>query len=323
MDRRLARRAIRRVHVPFSLCAVLVLGGCLSERTLSDADGEGPQHVELPSVDPLRPASVVVLLAIDGLVPEGYAPDRPSEMPNLWQLARRGVSADRVRPVTPASEYPAHAALLTGVRPGRHGVVSDLMLGTTGVRTTNFFHASQVQGESLWQLAQSGGYRVAAIGWPSTVGASIEWLLPGLLPTRTGETWGSVLEDVASPWILEQVRTLAPELLASQAPPAWARDALTVELACQLVSSVERPRLLLMRWAQLADALERYGPGSQQAALARARVDGELGRLLRCFGEAELLEELAIVIVGDRAILPVHTRVDPNVALRKAGLISP
>ena len=66
-----------------------------------------------------------------------------------------------------------------------------------------------------------------------------------------------------------------------------------------------------------------HGPDSEGAREALARTDGELSSLIECLRARDLLETSALVLVGDRALFPVHTRVDPNVALLDAGLISP
>ena len=93
-------------------------------------------------------------------------------------------------------------------------------------------------------------------------------------------------------------------------------------MACKVATSESRPGLILLRLSQTDRALSAHGPHSQQAREAFARVDAELGDLLVCFEEAGLLASTAIVVVGDRAVAPVHTDVRPNFALTQAGLLA-
>ena len=76
----------------------------------------------------------VLLFSVDGLRPEIYRDERwPA--PVLQQLARGGAFALAVRSVFPALTYPAHATLVTGVLPARHGIVHNEEFGPAPNRT--------------------------------------------------------------------------------------------------------------------------------------------------------------------------------------------
>src|SRR5690349_19713759 len=69
-------------------------------------------------------ADHVVLVSIDGLRAQIYRDERwPA--PVLHELARRGAIALAARSVFPALTYPAHATLVTGALPARHGIVDN------------------------------------------------------------------------------------------------------------------------------------------------------------------------------------------------------
>lgn len=286
----------------------------------------------LPRTDssPRLPERLFVI-SIAGLVPEAYrngggflaaSPERPL-MPELSRLAASGVSADAVMPVTPAGVYPAHASMLTGLSPSHHGIPADRLLGKRGVRPTPYWHASQLQGTSLWQAAAEARMQVVSLGFPSTVGAAISQLVPDIAPIRRGETWLGALEGAATPWIVDRLTALRPV----DAPPSWPtaaeRDDLFVELACQIAGSTTPPELWLIRFIESGHALRRYGPDSSEARRAFAHIDARLGRLVTCLQETGLLESSAILVVGDSRTQPVHTRVDPNTSLAAAGLLTP
>jgi hypothetical protein len=297
-------------------------------------EGEaGTQDLRLPSAaeTPSSPRRLV-LISVSGLMPQAYGsspvepgiePRHDAPMPTLAQLAREGVSAEAMRAVTPAARYPAHASLVTGLRPDRHGIVADRLLGDHGVRGTPYWHASRLQGSPLWQVAQQVGLRVAALGWPSMVGAAVDLLLPDLVPTRSGQSWEDVLAGATTPWLLERARALDPETLRSERPPARARDALFVEIACEIAASETPPALWLLQLDEPGAVALVAGPGSEAAQVAWARADARLRRLLTCFGESGMLAETAFVVVGDRRLLPVHTMVQANQVLLRAGLVTP
>jgi predicted AlkP superfamily pyrophosphatase or phosphodiesterase len=262
----------------------------------------------------------VVLVSVSGLTPDLYL-RAPTPMPILADLARAGVAAEFVESVVPAAAYPVHTSLVTGTSPNHHGVPADHMLGDRGVRRARYWHASFVRNATLWQSAADARIGVAALDWPATLGAAIPLLLPDVLPTRRGERWIDLLAEAATPWLLELARS-SPEELAASGRPGAPRDALLVEVFCKVVAAEPPPGLILLRLSQTEAVLSAKGPHSQQAREAFARVDADLGSLLRCLDQAGSLESAAIVVVGDRALLPVHTAVRPNFVLAEAGLLT-
>lgn len=284
----------------------------------------GPRPASIPTAtlpEPLpdgRPARVA-LVSVAGLSPEaalGRGGDAP-DMPTLRALARRGVVAEATRTVAPASAYPAHTTLVTGRTPAGHGVPADRRLGQRGVRRARYSDASHVRGDTLWQLAASDGVPVAALDWPATLGAAIPLLLPDVVPVRRGETWKGLLAGSATPWVRAAVERHADPALGAPGP---ARDALLVDLSCQILSAPRPPALLLLRLSQTEPALLGAGPYGDAARAAFTQVDAELGRLLGCLADGGRMDA-ALVVVGDRVPLPVHTTIHPNTALADAGLI--
>ncbi|MEE8580347.1 MAG: alkaline phosphatase family protein [Myxococcota bacterium] len=289
------------------------------------SQGGVPSPLKLPALGPTgRGPERVLLVSVGGLRAAHYRSDVgvSALMPTVAALARAGVSADAVIPVTPAASYPAHATLVTGQRPDRHGVVGNRLLGEHGLRPARYLHASRIQGGSLWQAAHEVGLSVVALGWPSTLGAPIGLLLPELAPLSGSQSWLGLLRDTTTPWLLEQLsgQPLAAAWFSRWPTPAE-RDAALVDLACSIASREGSPRLWLLHLIQASEGMQRYGPESQQARAALSRTDREIQRLIECLAAAGLLDSSALVLVGDHAVAPVHTRVDPNVALLRAGLL--
>ncbi len=288
-------------------------------------DAAPPDALTLPTLaSPAGPPAGLVLVSVSGLSADRYrgVGGQPATMPALAVLAEAGVAADAVRSVAPAPRYPAHATLLSGRRPSGHGVVADLRLGEHGVRTTPYWHASHLKAPMLWAVASQAGLRVASLGWPSTVGASISLNLPDLEPTRRGETWIGVLEGAAAPSLLALAREAGGGEPAARLPGA-ARDSVLLEVACRLLSGSEPPHLLLLHLSQTALALAARGVDAAETRAAFAAADAGIARLLRCASERGRLERTVFAVVGDHGAMAVHTLVAPNVVLAAAGLLTP
>lgn len=304
----------------------LVLALALAALTLSCAEsGPSQVHVVLPVERgaPRTPARLV-LISVDGLTADRYraAPGGAPEMRALAALARAGVAADTTQPVAPASRYPAHATLVTGRRPAAHGVVADRRLGDHGVRTATYRHASFLHAPTLWNVAAQKGLRVAALGWPSTLGAEIAVNVPDVEPTQRGETWIGLLGEAVPRETLALVQQAGGSDPAAQTPGA-ARDAVLIQVACQLIASQTPPPLMLIHLSQTSAPLARDGVDAPATRAAFAAVDAGLTRLLGCAQSAGLLADSAFAIVGDHGWMPVHTAVEPNAVLADAGLLTP
>lgn len=309
----------RRVSIAASLAACW-LSACASGPAPSPPDADAQELASaLAAAVPDTPGAPahLVLVTIAGLQPGQYLePGGP--MPTLAALAEAGVAAERVEGVVPPAVYPVHATLVTGLAPREHGVNGDLLLGDRGVRRERASHASLLQGTTLWQEVAARGGSVAALDWPSTLGAAIPLLVPDAVPARRGEQWLDLVVRAATPALAELAAAAPPEVgRAGRERDAWLRGA-----ACILLRSPGAPRLLLLRLSGTEGALARGGPHGAQARAAFADADGELAALLRCLAEGGHLDRAALVVAGDRGLVPVHSVVRPNAVLARANLLS-
>jgi hypothetical protein len=287
--------------------------------------GPAAPRIEIPALaGPAARPGHLVLVSIAGLGADRYRRDSAGEasMPALAALAEAGVAADAVEGVTPASVYPAHATLVTGELPAEHGITADRVLGPQGVRSQPFSHATLLRVATLWQRAGEAGRLVAALDWPTTVGAEIPMRLPDLEPARGGETWLGVLADAASPELLALARARGGEAPEADVAGA-ARDGVLVGVACSLLESAKPPALLLLRLSQTELPLRRHGPGAPEADAAFGEADRELARLFACLRRGPAGDSAALFVMGDHGFAPVYAALAPNTALAKAGLLTP
>ncbi len=282
----------------------------------------GALQLPAPAPPPGARPLVLVLVSVAGMEPSHYRGSGAARpwMPTVAALAAAGVSADAVEAVAPATKYPAHATLLTGRTPARHGITADLLIGRNGVRATRYWHASHLKAETLWQLVANSRRGVASLGWPSTVGASIPILLPDVVPTRRGQSWLEAAGDATTPAILEAAKSAGgTDPATDHAGPA--RDRVLVELACRLLSAPEPPVLLLLHLSQTEPAIVAHGPDSAETQASFAAADRDVARLLGCLDGAGHLASSAIAVVGDHGTAPVHTLIEPNAVLAHEGLL--
>jgi hypothetical protein len=278
--------------------------------------------------------TVAGLEAADFLGPTGFVPGdgEPVRMPVLARLAAEGVIGMRARPPAPGSSYASHATLVTGVRPDRHGVVSDEALDPEGARAVPFWDSRLLKATTLWDAALGRG--VLALGWPTTDGARIELLVPDTENQASAGSWLDFLRPRSTPQLIADLEAIARDQLADSPRDAagqerslasWPnlaeRDSAFVEVACRVAASERNPALWLIRLVEPALALAVDGYGTRAHAEALARTDARIDRLVDCLGATDRLADTAIVIAGDVAHRPVHTEIAPNTALVREKLI--
>lgn len=217
-----------------------------------------------------RPADgPVILISIDGFrwdYLEKY------DVPTLRRLAAEGVHAQRLNASFPTKTFPNHYTLVTGLRPGRHGIVANwfhdpaLDEDFTMARTETAWWAG---GEPVWITAEKQGLRTACLFWPGS-----EAEIQGRRPTRylpfdkrltPGERVDRLLEWLAAP------------------------DAAS-------------PRLLTLYFDHVDTAGHDHGPDAPETGEAVVAADAAVARLLAGLERLGRREHANLVLVSDHGM---------------------
>jgi predicted AlkP superfamily pyrophosphatase or phosphodiesterase len=212
------------------------------------------------------PADTVVLLSIDGM--RWDYPAR-TKAPALARMAAAGASARTLIPPFPTTTFPAHASLVTGVHPDRHGIMNNAFLDRGRGPYRREDDASWLLAEPLWVTAERQGIRTAVFHW---VFSYTPW--HGIAATRRVPFSAATPDSEKVDRILE-----------------W----LSLEGA-------DRPRLILSYLHGPDAAGHREGPESP-AVFARVRkTDRLVGRILRALAARP---RSALVVVSDHGMAAV------------------
>ena len=107
----------------------------------------------------------LLLVSVDGLRPADITAER---MPALNALGDAGVRAEGMRPSYPSLTFPNHYAMVTGLRPDRHGIVhnsmSDRMLGKFRTSDRGAVENGAWWGaRPVWVSVEKAGLRVVGV----------------------------------------------------------------------------------------------------------------------------------------------------------------
>lgn len=263
-------------------------------------------------------AAPVLLISIDGLLPESYlTPDKLGlAVPNLRALVRDGAWARGATSVTPSITFPAHTTMVTGVNPSRHGVLSNEVFDPDGKLGGGWnWYAGDVKVPTLFDRARDAELKTASVTWPATAGAPIDLNLPDMYPVATLREARNLLGlsrvGPAGP-ILEEVLPAVESLIRL-------RDDTRVKVAVRFLK--ERPDFMAVHFLELDDAQHASGPRSPEAVAMIERLDSHLGTLfdeLRTLGR---FDETTIILVSDHGFLPIEKEVRVGTLLRTLGLL--
>lgn len=263
----------------------------------------------------------VVLISIDGLRPEYYLPaaGRLTSTPALDALRLRGSWAEGVVGQFPSLTYPSHTSIVTGVRPARHGIVQNTIFGPEGAGTW-YFESSALKVPTLWDAAREAGLKTAAISWPVSVGAKIDYLLPETNQAPRDSTWLDLMRKQSTPGLVDAVVARLGGFEPDGNRDYVQRDRFSTA-AAELIIEKYKPNLLLIHLVEADTAQHQFGPDSPQAVTAMSRIDASIAAIMRSIQSAGIIEQTAVIVTGDHGFYRVHSAFQPNVVLREAGLL--
>lgn len=264
------------------------------------------------------PAAHVIMISVDGLMPEYYTAPAPLglQVPTLTRMKLDGAYAEGVEGVYPSVTYPAHTTLVTGVRPARHGVVQNRIFEAPTAPQTKewYFFAEALKSPTLWSIAKQAGLKTAAVGWPVTVKADIDYNVPEIFdPLENPPTARRVLQH-ATPGLLQKA-------LAANPPPDTTTDGRRTAVSEYIIKE-HKPNLLLIHLVDSDSAQHKYGPRSKEALAVIEREDGYIARLVEATKQAGIFEQTTFFIVSDHGFAAIDKTFAPNVTLVKEKLIT-
>jgi predicted AlkP superfamily pyrophosphatase or phosphodiesterase len=292
----------------------------------SVACGPGEPPAKAPVVhtrkEPAGPVRHVVLVTIDGLLPDAYVhPDAHGlKIPTLRWLVAHGAASDGAASVFPSVTYPSHTSMVTGVLPGTHGIVSNRSFDPYEADLEGWrWYAEDIQTDPVWRIAERAGYETALVHWPVSVGANVTWRVPEYWRAKDEED-KKLLRALSTPGLLEDVAREHPDFWSRYVPPYVHDDSLT-DIATYLLSKA-KPTLLLLHLVEVDGAQHAQGVFSAAAIEAIENSDRQLARVLDTLRRSGLDASTRLVVASDHGFMNAGAMVRPGVLLREAGLVT-
>lgn len=212
---------------------------------------------------------------------DGFRWDYPQihGTPNLNKMAQNGVSAV-MRPSYPASTFPNHYTLITGLVPDHHGIVNNIFWDRTNHRQYSMgdsltrYNPDYYKGEPIWTTAQRQGVKAASIYW---VGSDIN--IKNSYPTYYKE-WAD-----------------QPRLTFQQR--------VDTALAMLTKKEADRPHLITLYMDEPDASGHHYGPTGQETKLMVNHIDSLIGKLIDGIEKLPFGNQVNLIVTADHGMTDV------------------
>jgi predicted AlkP superfamily pyrophosphatase or phosphodiesterase len=105
-------------------------------------------------------------------------------LPNFQSILNTGTLVQEVKSIYPSVTYPCHATIVTGNYPNRHGVINNTLLQPgRNSPDWNWFREC-IKGTTLYDEVKKANMTTAALLWPVTANADIDYNMPEIFANR-------------------------------------------------------------------------------------------------------------------------------------------
>ncbi|MEE6186818.1 alkaline phosphatase family protein [Niabella digestorum] len=254
----------------------------------------------------------VIMVSVDGLRPEFYLSNK-WHAPNLKQLKKKGAFAEGVVSVFPSVTFPSHTTMVTGVSPAEHGIYYNAVFSYDSTNGGIYWNFKQIKKKTLWDVARKAGLKTAAIVWPVSAGAPVDYNIPDI-----GHMGNDVLEKYSYP--SDFTATIKKEILGGVDKIDVGDDIAVAKIGAWVIKNA-KPNLMTLHMFGLDHIEHANGREGEAVQRGLSKIDSSVGIIWNAVKEAGIEKNTLFLIVGDHGFYDTDISVRPNVILAKEGLI--
>ncbi|MBS4206995.1 ectonucleotide pyrophosphatase/phosphodiesterase [Bacillus sp. FJAT-50079] len=240
------------------------------------------------------------------------------ELPHFKSFLQTASYCKNVETIYPSVTYPCHTTIVTGKFPKHHGIINNTLLQPGRLSPDWYWHRHYVKGTTLYDEAKKSGMTTAALLWPVTAKANIDYNMPEIFANRPWHHQIPVsLMNGSVRFQLEMNKQFGHIRKGLSQPEL---DDFVLESTVHTIKAY-KPNLLLVHFTDLDTQRHFHGFSSEQAHEALRRHDIRLGRMIQALKDSGQYEDSTIIVLGDHSALDEAKAIKPNVLLKDQGLI--
>ena len=225
--------------------------------------------------------------------------------PNIARFKQEAYYQGGVKTVFMSNTYPVHTSISTGKLPKDHGIISNLLPAKSCGAPPWAQMAKYIKTKTIWDAAREKKLSTAAMLWPVTCGAKINYHMPEV-HLEKGQNlllrsllYGSVFFQLAA--VLKHGRMLLKALKGDHVE----LDNFTSVVTRDLLKR-KKPDLVLVHLIAYDTMFHFTGSKGKEMDIAKKALDTNLGILLENWGEN------TVIVFSDHSQLDVSENIDLN-----------
>ncbi|MBE7175100.1 MAG: alkaline phosphatase family protein [Mucilaginibacter polytrichastri] len=255
----------------------------------------------------------VVIVTIDGFRPDFYL-DEGWNAPNLKAMVQEGFHAGGVNSVFPSMTYPSHTTIVTGVQPAKHGIYYNDMFVADTLKKAMYWNYSSIKTPTLWKAVHDRGGKVASLFWPVSAEAPVDYNIPDN---------GSMGEEnrVAYTRPAGFIDDLKKNVFWDTAKIDYGTDHEVAKIAAYVIEKDE-PELMTVHFFSVDHFQHMHGRENDTVRAAVSDADQGVSIIREALRKKSIEKNTLLIVTGDHGFVDLKSRLQPNVWLREAGLIT-
>lgn len=239
-------------------------------------------------------------------------------LPNFQTILEKGAVVPNVDTIYPSVTYPCHATIMTGNYPNRHGVINNTLLQPGRLSPDWHWFRASIQGTTLYDEVMKENMTTAALLWPVTGKANIDYNMPEIFANRRWHNQILVSLLSGSPLYQLDLNKRFGHIRQGLHQPEL--DDFVLESTVHTIKT-KKPNLLLVHFTDLDTQRHYHGFSSNEALAAIHRHNERLGKIIETLKESGIYDNSTVVVLGDHSALDENKALNPNVLLQRSNLI--
>ncbi|WML48263.1 ectonucleotide pyrophosphatase/phosphodiesterase [Neobacillus sp. PS3-34] len=241
------------------------------------------------------------------------------KLPHFRELLEKGTYVPNVETIYPSVTYPCHTSIVTGNFPNKHGIINNTLLQPGNLSPDWNWYRDAIRGTTLYDEAKKAKMKTAALLWPVTGKANIDYNMPEIFANRPWHNQIFVSLMNGSPLYQLELNRLYGHIRNGLNQPEL--DDFVLESTIHTIKS-KKPELLLVHFTDLDSQRHLYGFSSKEASNALLRHHDRLGKIIAALKSSDIYEDSTIVVLGDHSALDENKAINLNVLLNRQNLIT-
>lgn len=241
------------------------------------------------------------------------------DLPHFQTILKNGAYVENVESIYPSVTYPCHTTIVTGNFPNRHGVINNTLIQPGRPSPDwNWFRKS-IRGTTLYDEAKKANLTTAALLWPVTGKANIDYNMPEIFANRPWHNQIFVSLMSGTPGFQWDMNKRYGHIRKGLSQPEL--DDFVLASTVDTIKT-KKPNLLMVHFTDLDTQRHYHGFSSEEAIAAIQRHHDRLGSILIALKEAGIYENSTIVVLGDHSALDENKAINLNVLFHHEKLIT-